>query len=265
MIPLHDDIACRRTPVVNYAFIALCAVVFLLQLQNDKLIEQYGMIPKRVVEPAAEIEMRQREYRQIQPGVVEAVDVVRPAEPAKVPPWLTLLTCAFLHGGWLHVIGNLWFLHIFGDNVEDRFGHFGYLAIYLGCGVVASLSHLAVDPGSMVPTIGASGAVAGVMGAYFVLYPRARVLALVPAFVIFFTVAVPAPVFLGIWFLIQFFQGAASISAAQQAGVAWWAHIGGFVAGAAVAGVARLANRVGPPQEYGSYSGSRGNGRIRFR
>src|SRR5262249_34301990 len=149
-------------------------------------------------------------------------------EPA-ISPWWTLLTCMFLHGGWLHIIGNMWFLYIFGDNVEDRLGHFGYALFYLGSGVFASLTHLLTNASSTVPTLGASGAIAGVMGAYMVLYPHARVLTLIPIFYFIQILLLPAPLFLGIWFLIQAFQGTFAITSAKEgAGVAWWAHIGGF-------------------------------------
>jgi membrane associated rhomboid family serine protease len=159
------------------------------------------------------------------------IQTVRPAEPSPIPPLFTMLTCIFLHGGWMHFLGNMWFLWIFGDNIEDRFGHWGYLLFYLGCGVAASAAHLFFSLDSPVPTIGASGAIAGVMGAYLVSYPHARVLTLIPIVIILEIVVLPAPVFLGIWFLLQFFQGVASISEVQTTGVAWWAHIGGFAIG----------------------------------
>ena len=131
----------------------------------------------------------------------------------------------------MHILGNMWFLYIFGDNVEDRFGHFNFAVIYLLCGVLASLTHLVSGPESPIPTIGASGAIAGVMGAYLVLYPHARVLAIIPLGIIIQTMVVPAYLFLGIWFALQFFQSIGSISG-EAGGVAWWAHTGGFVVGA---------------------------------
>jgi membrane associated rhomboid family serine protease len=238
MIPLRDNIPSRHVPFVNYAIIALTSVVFVMQLMQSEgepsLVERYGMIPARVENPGEPVEIPDV---QVQDG--KPVRVERPAAPAAVPAWLTLLTCIFLHGGWLHFLGNMWFLYIFGDNVEDCYGHLGYLALYLAAGVAASAAHLATNAGSPIPTIGASGAIAGVMGAYFVLYPHSRVLAIVPLFVVFFTTVVPAPIFLGIWFLIQFWQGAASIQDVSAEGVAWWAHIGGFVAGAAATFVLR--------------------------
>jgi rhomboid family protein len=261
VIPLRDNIPSRTTPVVNYVMIGICAAVFLLQLGRPKMIEQFGLVPARVAHPNRQIDVVDQRVEQTPDGP-ELVRFRRPAESAAVPAWLTLLTCMFLHGGWLHVIGNLWFLYIFGDNVEDRFGHIGYLLLYLGGGVASSLAHFAMNSGSTVPTIGASGAIACVMGAYLVLYPHARVLALVPVIVIFFTVELPAPLFLGFWFLMQFFEGTMAIHTMQQTGVAWWAHIGGFAAGAGVAwltGGTRfqrppVASRIGPA-----------NGRLRFR
>jgi membrane associated rhomboid family serine protease len=146
--------------------------------------------------------------------------------------WLTVLTSMFLHGGWLHILGNMLYLWIFGDNVEDRLGHVRFAAFYLFCGAAAALAHVYINPGSKVPTIGASGAIAGVMGAYFVLYPRSRVLALIPLFIIWEIVEVPAIFFLGLWFLMQFFAGVGSISdSPDSGGVAFWAHIAGFAAG----------------------------------
>jgi len=144
------------------------------------------------------------------------------------------LTSLFLHGGWFHVGGNMLYLWIFGDNVEDRMGRFRFLVFYLSCGVLASLAHVVANPSSNVPTIGASGAIAGVLGAYFLLYPRAKVLTLIPLGIFIQLVELPAFFFLGFWLLIQFLSGVASLAVRGQVavGVAWWAHIGGFAAGA---------------------------------
>ena len=147
---------------------------------------------------------------------------------------LSILTSMFLHGSWLHIIGNMWALYIFGDNIEDRLGHGTYLAFYLICGFAASFTHILLNLGSNVPSVGASGAIAGVMGAYFVLYPRSRVLTIVPLIVFFTFWWLPAWIVLGYWFVVQFFSGAAtSIAYTNQStgGVAFWAHVGGFVAG----------------------------------
>lgn len=263
MIPLRDNVPTRRRPVVNVAFIVLTTLAFLAQLRQapgePSLVERYGMIPARVVDPDAVITVP--EVRRLGPDSRYAVRRERPAAPAAVAPWLTLLTCIFLHGGWMHFLGNMWFLWIFGDNVEDRFGRLGYIAFYLACGVGASAVHLVSAPSSPVPTIGASGAIAGVMGAYFVLYPRAKVLTLVPLFVFIEILVLPASLFLGVWFALQFFQGAFTIGATQSTGVAWWAHVGGFAIGFLAARV--LRRRLRPAVEVLRPSGEYG-GRYRL-
>ncbi|MFM2097251.1 MAG: hypothetical protein RIS70_4375 [Planctomycetota bacterium] len=231
MIPLRDDIPSRRLPLMNYAIIAFTSVVFLLQLglardPDRKVEEKFGMIPLRVMHPHQK--MTATELVQIRGRVYERE---REIVASPIPNWLTLLTCIFLHGGWLHFLGNMWFLFIFGDNVEDRLGRALYLFFYLISGVAASFVHLITNTGSGVPTVGASGAIAGVMGAYFVLFPHARVLSIVPLFVFVQVVNLPASLFLGIWFVIQFFQGTLAITSSETGGVAWWAHIGGFAVG----------------------------------
>lgn len=255
MIPLRDNIPARRFPFVNYGMIAACGLVFLLQVRDEqagsRLVEQFGMIPARVSDPSAVVMVpdyaRDPEGRiLIDPRTGEPRRTEHPAAPSPVPAWATLVTCIFLHGGWLHFLGNMWFLFIFGDNVEDRFGHVGYFVFYIGMGAAASAAHYFFNPDSAVPTIGASGAIAGVMGAYLLLYPHARVLSVVPLFVLFYTVVLPAPVFLGVWFLIQMVQGVASV-ASEATGVAWWAHIGGFIAGMCVAWALKIAHYLNPP------------------
>lgn len=240
MIPLRDNIPAASTPFVNYLIIAACGLAFLLQLGDqtdgeDQLVEQYGMIPQRVLHPREPLTVTVRIPVQLPSGEVAYAERQQPAAEPPISPWFTLLTCIFLHGGWLHFIGNMWFLHIFGDNVEDRFGHLGYLLFYLASGVTASATHLLTNLSSEMPTIGASGAIAGVMGAYLFLYPHARILTLVPILFFIQIVVIPAPVFLGFWFLLQFFQGAFAITSTQSGGVAWWAHIGGFLFGLALA------------------------------
>ena len=138
----------------------------------------------------------------------------------------------FLHGGWMHLLGNMLYLYIFGDNVEDTLGHGRYLLFYIACGAASFAVQIGFQPGSAVPNIGASGAIAGVLGAYFLLFPRARVVTLLPLFIFFTTIEIPAVVFLGLWFLLQFLSGTVSLGRpAATGGVAWWAHVGGFVAG----------------------------------
>jgi membrane associated rhomboid family serine protease len=143
-----------------------------------------------------------------------------------------MFTSMFLHGGWMHLLGNMLFLWVFGGAVEEALGHFQYLIFYLICGVGSALVHTVFNLGSKVPTIGASGAISGVMGAFIVLFPRARVTTLIPALLLFFTVKIPAYLMLGYWFFLQFFSGVASLGMTDQGGVAWWAHVGGFVLGA---------------------------------
>jgi len=246
MLPLRDNIPSRTLPVVNYTMIGLCALVFVAQLLEESdgeqtLVEQFGMIPYRVLHPTEPVYIPA-------PVLVDGRMALGEKQAAAPPftPWLTLLTCIFLHGGWMHFLGNMWFLHIFGDNVEDRMGHVGYLLFYLFCGVAASVAHLITNASSPIPTIGASGAIAGVMGAYMLLYPRAMVLSLIPLFYIMRATVIPAPWFLGFWFVIQFLQGMTSMMGDAQ-GVAWWAHIGGFAVGFAVAALLRGVGETSPP------------------
>lgn len=248
MIPLRDSVPSRTTPLVNYLLIALCSLAFFAQVSSDdggqEIIERYGMVPLRITDPSVPATLTYQEAVQTPLGVmVRQRD--RELAPAAVSPWLTLVTSIFLHGGWLHFIGNMWFLYIFGDNVEDRFGHVPYLLMYLGTGIVAGLSHLVFSAFSPVPTIGASGAIAGVMGAYALLFPHARVFAVLPLFIFLKTFILPAPVFLGIWFGLQFLNGMIAMGAST--GVAWWAHIGGFVAGLVMAVTVKVSG-IGRPE-----------------
>jgi membrane associated rhomboid family serine protease len=251
MIPLRDNIPPRTFPFVNYSIIAICVVVFLGQLADtadgtDQLVDNLGMIPARVFHPDEPITVQQQVLVRTPFGVKkEILERDLPALPFS--PWLTLFTCIFLHGGWMHVIGNMWFLHIFGDNVEDRLGHFSYLLFYVGCGIAASIAHLVLNASSTMPTIGASGAIAGVMGAYLYLYPRANVVTLVPIIFFLQVIVVPAPVFLIIWFAMQFFEGTFAITSQNTGGVAWWAHIGGFAAGLVVAWLLEQIHQLRPP------------------
>jgi membrane associated rhomboid family serine protease len=239
MIPIYDDVRAQRTPLVNYAMIGLCTLMFALQLWagpgNMEVVEKMGMVPARITAPEGEQVLVPERMLVETPLGIRIIEGFRPIKSAIVPEWFTLVTCVFLHGGWLHFLGNMWFLWIFGDNVEDRLGHITYAALYLGTGVVAGLSHLVINFDSVAPTIGASGAIAGVMGAYLYLFPHARVITVIPLLFFWPIVQLPAPVFLGIWFLMQFWSGAISVVGQQAAGVAWWAHIGGFVAGLACA------------------------------
>lgn len=212
MIPLKDRNPSSTTPVVTVALIVANTLAFLYELTLPERLENtflmsYALIPNHVTHFLT--------GRQVS------------LEAAGLP----FLTSMFLHGGWLHLIGNMWFLWIFGDNVEDRLGHISYLLFYLFCGVGAGLAHVIFNLGSAAPTVGASGAISGVLGAYIVLYPRAKVLTLIPLIVFWFTVDLPAFLILGYWFVIQFFSGITTVGARSSGGVAYWAHIGGFLLG----------------------------------
>lgn len=248
MIPLRDNIPSRTAPVVNYVLIGICSAVFFLQVTDpagNAIVEEYGMIPSRISAPDRPVMVPDVQPVQVR-GQMFLQRIERPALPSAVPALFTMLTCVFLHGGWMHFLSNMWFLHIFGDNVEDRLGHVGYLVFYLTSGIGASIAHYLTGPDSMIPTIGASGAIAGVMGSYFVLHPRAMVLSVIPIFFFFQMVVLPASVFLGIWFLIQFFQGTFAINSVESSGVAWWAHIGGFFFGYVVTRILKFMDLVKP-------------------
>lgn len=220
MIPLRDNIPSRRGPIVNTSLIALNVLVFLFEivvLGSDHLqgfAYRWGLVPA--------------EFWQM----------------GDLRTWVTLFTSMFLHGGWWHLISNMLALYIFGDNIEDRVGHVRYLIFYLLGGLAASGAHLVAYSSSTLPTVGASGAIAGVLGAYLVLFPQARVLTLIPIFYFVRLIEIPAFIYLGFWFISQLFNGIFALAAAdvfQSGGVAWWAHIGGFVFGLAV--IRLLASR----------------------
>jgi membrane associated rhomboid family serine protease len=219
VIPLRDDVPSRTVPFVNYGVIALNAVCFLgevgLGAELPAFFQRAAVIPALYTGPD----------HALRAGEILATSL-DPALGGRV------LVAMFLHGGWAHLLGNMLYLWIFGDNVEDRMGHLRYLVFYLLCGWTASYAHIWADAASRLPSIGASGAIAGVLGAYLTLYPHARVVTLLPLGLFTQLVQVPALFFLGFWFLQQFLFGALSLSGptAQAGGVAWWAHIGGFVA-----------------------------------
>lgn len=216
MIPIKDSPRAYRFPFVNIALILANVVVFYFEItmgagRLEGFINTFGLVPARLM----------------------AVDFSHPASIiAGVVP---LFTSMFIHAGWVHILGNLLFLWIFGDNVEDRLGHVGYFIFYLLAGVGAGLAHAVlttlISGPSTIPTIGASGAIAGVMGAYLVLYPKARVLTLVPVVFYPWMINVPVWIYLGIWIVIQLFTGLLDLAGAGSGGVAWWAHVGGFAAG----------------------------------
>jgi membrane associated rhomboid family serine protease len=225
MIPIRDDVPHTTTPWVNYFLIAMNTAVFVFELllapaARNEFIFQFGVVPSHTMAFLA--------GAQGMPAVVA---------------FLPLLTSLFLHGGWFHIIGNMWFLWIFGDNIEDILGHGKYLLFYLACGAAAGLSQYIFNQDSQLPMVGASGAIAGVMGAYIVKFPHARVLALVTVIFFFTTIEVPAWIMLIFWFGTQFFNGVGAIaySRASEGGVAFFAHVGGFIAGAAL--IALLAKQ----------------------
>jgi rhomboid family protein len=216
MIPLKDTTPRRSFPFVTVLLIIVNFVVFFHEIAlspaaGDAFVRVYGLVPRRI-----ELALAGQHYTLAQ---------------AFVP----LFTCMFLHGGWLHIIGNMWFLWIFGGNVEDRMGSASYLLFYLLCGLGSGIAQVAFSWGSAIPSIGASGAISGVLGAYIVFFPGSRILSLVPLLVIWFFWRVPAWIFIGLWFVVQFLSGLGSLATTSSGGVAWWAHVGGFILGALLA------------------------------
>lgn len=214
MFPIRDSIPSTRPPVINTAIIVVNVLVFLFQAtlsdgQLAQMVHLYGIVPLRYVQPSW------------------AREVGFP--PLEFWPFLTSM---FLHGGIVHLVVNMWSLWIFGDNVEDKMGSIRYLAFYLLCGVASGLMHLVTNPFSPMPAIGASGAIAGVLGAYFLLFPKSWILCVIPIFIFPLFVQVPAFVYLLLWFCLQFFSGTLSLlNPEESGGIAWWAHIGGFACG----------------------------------
>jgi len=222
MFPLHDDNPTEQLPIVTMAIIAVCAAVFAYQFTlpdkpGEAFAFQYGAIPAVVLSQAAP-----------------------PHDFASIPATLTLITSMFLHGGWMHLLGNMLYLWIFGNNIEDAMGHLKFAIFYALCGVLAALSHAFTDPSSQIPMVGASGAISAILGAYLLLYPRARVLVLIPP-PFFGTTSVPAVLVLGFWFLGQLYSGGLSLGS-HGGGIAFFAHIGGFVAGIALVGIFKHRN-----------------------
>jgi hypothetical protein len=213
MFPLRDENPSLTTPFVTRALIVLNVLVFCYELSLgsglNRFVASYALVPRR-------FEL--------------ALHGLEPLSAAALP----LFSSLFLHGGWLHLIGNMWYLWIFGDNIEDRLGHAWYALFFVVGGAFAGIIHVLTNSGSNLPTVGASGAIAAVLGAYAAAFPRARVITLLPLFPIFPVVPVPALFVLGFWFLMQFASGALALGAGMSGGVAWWAHIGGFAFGYAV-------------------------------
>jgi rhomboid family protein len=217
MIPIRDDQARRRLTAVNTALIAANVAVFIHEIAIgpgiDAFVARYAMVPAHVL------------------GAFGAAGgVARAADPGALAAWATLVTSMFIHAGVLHIVGNMLYLFIFGAAVEEAMGHGRFLCFYLASGIAAACAMVAFAPHSHVPVIGASGAIAGVLGAYFVLYPRARILTLLPLFIMIYFLEIPAVVYLLVWFAAQLYFGLGT-SGASAGGVAWWAHVGGFLFG----------------------------------
>ena len=211
MIPIRDELKTRRFPLVNTLLIIINIVVFTLQWltgaeQDGALLYQFAFIPANFL-----------------------------AAPTNINNVRNIFTAMFMHAGFLHLAGNMLYLWIFGDNIEDALGHLPYLVFYLVGGVVATLAHVITNPASLIPTVGASGAIAAVLGAYLVLYPRSHVLTFIPIGYFMTLKLVPASIVLGVWFILQFFNGVLSLGGPDVGGIAFWAHIGGFVTGVVLA------------------------------
>lgn len=205
MIPLYDTIRSRQFPFINWLLILANAAVFWYELQLGESALQgftftWGLVPAELI--------------------------TNPHEE-----WPTIFSSMFLHGGWFHILSNMWVLYIFGDNIEDRLGSLRYLIFYLLSGIAAALLQVFVVQGSSVPMIGASGAIAGVLGAYLISFPRSRIASLVPILFIFTIIEVPAVLFLVFWFISQLYSGLFAMQGSAGSGIAWWAHIGGFIFG----------------------------------
>jgi membrane associated rhomboid family serine protease len=235
MFPIRNAVPTRYPPVVTWMLIAVNCAVFLFQIglspaEEQLFLSQLALIPARYVDLFAHGDIN-----------LSLADIV---------PFFTMM---FLHGGWLHLIFNMWTLWLFGPTIEDRLGHGTFLVFYLVCGVAASLTHVIFSLTSTVPALGASGAIAGVLGFYMRMFPLARIVVLVPIIFIPLFFEVPAFVFVGIWFFIQVLQGTAELLMPSSEGVAWWAHIGGFIAGFVLGAPLRLSER-----RYRSYQADEG-------
>lgn len=239
MIPLHDDNPTEITPYLTIGFIATCVLVFLFQFslgeeQGAFFVYQYGAIP----------------------AVVFGHEAL-PPELAAVPAFASLITSMFLHGGWMHLLGNMLYLWIFGNNIEDAMGHKRFIVFYLTCGILAALGHAITAPESTVPMVGASGAISGVLGAYLLLYPKAQVMVIIPLGFFSQMTYIPAVFVLGFWFVLQLFSGGFSFGS-EGGGVAWFAHIGGFIAGMVLIGFFKHKHvPLWAPQRHRSWESSK--------
>jgi len=240
MIPIRDAVRSNHFPLVNFMIIGLNGLAFFWQMTQGPHLREalflFGVVPLRYSDAAVASHFTL--FQQVLP----------------------FLTSLFLHGGFLHIISNMWFLYIFGDNIEDRLGHLRYLLFYLLSGIAAGLIQLMTHWNSNIPTIGASGAIAGVMGAYLILYPRAKILTLIPIFFFFQFIEVPAFIFLGYWLLLQMIS--AGLTRSDVGGVAWWAHIGGFVTGIVLFKILDLIPRIGLSDGIRQYTERRTTPRL---
>ncbi len=234
MFPIQDSVPSRSVPVVTRALILTNAVFFFFELMLprhglEQLFYLFGLVPARFIHPDW------------------AAYVGFPADA-----YWSILTHQFLHGGWFHIIANMWTLWIFGDNVEDRMGSLRFAIFYLLCGSIAGVTQVLTNPDSTLPSVGASGAIAGVLGAYLMFFPTARLILLFPVFFFPFFFEVPAVLYLVLWFLIQLFSGVAALAGPQEVGgIAWWAHVGGFVSGVLLCRLFVHRRRQWQPDEYG--------------
>src|SRR3989338_3287551 len=221
MIPIRDKNPSGTFPYITIGIIVINVLIFLYELSLDsglgEFIMKYAVLPLKI-----------KHYSQDPDLTFTSIS-------------FPFVSSMFLHGGFIHLIGNMWYLLIFGDNIEDKLGHFKFFGFYILCGIIASSVHVLFNSQSDIPCIGASGAIAGVLGAYMVTFPYARIVTVIPLFVFLQVIELPAMVVLGFWFVIQFFNGATSITASTSgAGVAWWAHIGGFAAGIIIFYIIRI-------------------------
>ena len=224
MIPIRDEIKTRIVPVVNYALIAANVLMFLYMLSMGSGVETW-----------------------VQRNALVPINISSGLDLGDLK---ALLMSMFMHAGWMHLIGNMLYLWIFGDNIEESLGHVGYLVFYILGGAAAALAHILTAPGSQVPAVGASGAVAAALGAYLVLYPHSRVFTFIPLGFFSRLTLVPAIVVLGLWFVLQLFSGVASLGASDGGGVAFWAHIGGFVFGVLVGLLFKGRRQVAPERQW---------------
>jgi membrane associated rhomboid family serine protease len=239
--PYSDDIRTRRPAIITAAVIALnvASLAYVSSMPPNRravVYAQWGFVPQRIGQlsnPQAKVWVPVAAQSQAEwPYTGESIHLELPAHRKQI--LASIFTSLFLHGGWLHLLGNMWFLWLFGNNIEDHLGHLGFAVFYLLGGLLAAACHWLSDPTSAVPVVGASGAVAAVLGAYAVTFPWARVRCVIVLIIFFTTIELPALLVLGIWFLEQLLEGVGAIRSHMSGGVAWWAHIGGFIAGAII-------------------------------